>query len=282
MPVLVGVDGSEGARAALRWADAWVRVTGDRVVAVASWQYARTAALPGGPSLTAPSVMDDVVGTDLTSTVADTLGDRAATVTTLVERGPAAWALLEAARREHASLLVVGRRGLGSIEGRLLGSVSRRVAELSPCPVAIVPAEWHGDGSIVVGVDGSAGAAHAVDWAILAARAHRVSVVVVHGLAGIPADVGPSAIDRFVEQAHALVDRHAHRVTGAGVDVVKVVRVEDPRALIPLVAEQYDARAVVVGGEGDGPVSGMLIGSVVSHVAQQSGHPVVIVPEPPR
>lgn len=282
MTVLVGVDGSDGGRAALRWAEAWARSTGDRMIAATSWQYARTAALPGGPSLTAPEVMDELVSADLASTLADTLGDRADTVTSMVERGPAAWALLELARREHASLLVVGRRGLGSLEGRLLGSVSRRVAELAPCPVAIVPTEWHGEGWIVVGVDGSSGAARAVDWAILAAQAQGAGIVVVHGLAGIPAEVGPSAIDRFVEQAHALVDRHAHRVTGAGVDVVKVVRGDDPRTLIPLVAEQYDARAVVVGGEGDGPVSGMLIGSVVHHVAQQSGHPVVIVPERPR
>ena len=282
MSVLVGVDGSDGGRAALRWADAWAAAVGARLVAVASWQYPRTAALPGGPTLGAAGEMDELAAEDLRSTVVDELGEGASRVTTVVERGPAAWALLQLAAREHASLLVVGRRGLGTLEGRLLGSVSRRVAELSPCPVAIVPTEWHGEGPIVVGVDGSSGAAHALDWAITAAEAHGVGIVLVHGLAGVPAEVGPSAIDRFVDQARALIDRHAHRVSGAGVDVVKVVRVDDPRSLIPLVADQYDASLIVVGGEGDGPVSGMLIGSVVNHIAQQSEHPVVIVPDPPR
>lgn len=282
MTLLVGVDGSEGGRAALRWAAAWAAPVGARLVAATSWQYPRTAALPGGPTLGAPEQMDEVAAADLRSTVVDELGAGAEQVTTVVQRGPAAWALLELAKREHASLLAVGRRGLGSLEGRLLGSVSRRVAELAPCPVAIVPPVWHGDGPIVVGVDGSSGAAHALDWAITAAEARTTGIVLVHGLAGVPAEVGPSAIDRFVDQATAMVDRHALRVTGAGLDVIKVVRVDDPRSLIALVAEQYDASVVVVGGEGDGPVSGMLIGSVVNHIAQQSEHPVVIVPEPQR
>lgn len=278
-PVMVGVDTSEGARSALRWANEWARSAGMPVLAVASWQYPQTAALPGGPTLVSPDEMDALTGEELRSTLVDELGEDAEGMMTLVQRGPAAWALLAAAERESAALLVVGRRGLGSLEGRLLGSVSRRVAELSPCPVAIVPTEWRGTGAVVVGVDGSPGASRALDWAITAAARDGRQVVVVHGLAGIPSEVGPSAIDRFVERAHVLVDRHAARVTGAGLEVVKVVRVEDPRELIRRVADEYDASVVVVGGQGDGPVSGTLVGSVVHHVVHTSEHPVVIVPD---
>jgi nucleotide-binding universal stress UspA family protein len=38
-----------------------------------------------------------------------------------------------------ASMIVVGRRGLGAISGSALGSVSRQVVHHAPCPVVVVP-----------------------------------------------------------------------------------------------------------------------------------------------
>lgn len=278
MTVLVGVDGSVCSRIALRWAADWATASKQPLVAVASWQYPHTAALPGGPSLASPAVMDEATEQALRDTLADELGEGAGSVTIEVLRGPASWALLDAARRHEGWLLVVGKRGLGPLEGRLLGSVSRRVAELSPSPVVIVPQHERRAGPIVVGVDGSDAADAAVDWAIEAARIDGSSILLVHGLTGLPAEIAPSAIDRFVSQAHELVDGLAQRVTEAGVEAETYVDVADPRALLREVADRREARMVVVGTHGDGPVSGVLVGSVVSHVAQQSDHPVVVVP----
>jgi nucleotide-binding universal stress UspA family protein len=53
--------------------------------------------------------------------------------------GDAAEAIIEAARREHADAIVVGRRGRGQLAGLLLGSVSQKVASLAPCTVIVVP-----------------------------------------------------------------------------------------------------------------------------------------------
>ncbi len=282
VPVLVGVDGSENGRAALRWAAEWARRSGAPLVAASAWQYPRTAALPGGPQLGPPEEMDRVVLEDLQATIGDELGPEADDATPVVERGPASWALLDLAARTGARTLVVGKRGLGPLEGRLLGSVSRRVAEMSPCPVVIVPvgrsAERPAEGPIVVGVDGSPAAESAVEFATEAAAATDTSVVLVHGLAGLPAELAPSAVDRFVAQAHELVERLAMRVKEAGVHVDTYVDVADPRSLIRAVADRRDARLIVVGTSGDGPVSGMLIGTVVTHVTQQSDRPVAVVP----
>ncbi|WP_420492715.1 universal stress protein [Kitasatospora camelliae] len=54
-----------------------------------------------------------------------------------VGEGTPAWVLLAAAK-EHASLLVVGHRGLGGFEGALLGSVGQYCVQHSPCPVVVV------------------------------------------------------------------------------------------------------------------------------------------------
>lgn len=53
--------------------------------------------------------------------------------------GNPAETILDAAEREKASMVVVGRRGRSRISGLLLGSVSQTVASLAPCKVVVVP-----------------------------------------------------------------------------------------------------------------------------------------------
>jgi len=66
---------------------------------------------------------------------AQSLGARA--IVTSAREGDPATALLECA--SGADLLAVGRRGRGRLAGLLLGSVSQKLAALSPVPVVIVP-----------------------------------------------------------------------------------------------------------------------------------------------
>lgn len=54
----------------------------------------------------------------------------------VVRRGPVTSTLLELA--QGWDLVVIGSRGLGSVQGRLLGSVSQRLMRTAPCPVVVV------------------------------------------------------------------------------------------------------------------------------------------------
>lgn len=51
--------------------------------------------------------------------------------------GPEAEAVLAAAASHKADLIVMGTRGLGTIEGMLFGSVSRKVSQHADCPVML-------------------------------------------------------------------------------------------------------------------------------------------------
>ena len=138
--IVVGVDGSEGSKLALRWAcDEARRIDDAQVVAVATWTYPVVAASPwmGGydvpMDLTEPT--SDVVAQLIAEVVAE--GFPADHISSKVVCGPAASTLIEAGN--DADLLVVGSRGLGGFTGLLLGSVSHQVAAHAPCPVIVVP-----------------------------------------------------------------------------------------------------------------------------------------------
>lgn len=54
------------------------------------------------------------------------------------ETGMPAVSILEFVRDRHIDMIVMGSRGLGVVEGVLLGSVSQYVMERAKCPVLIV------------------------------------------------------------------------------------------------------------------------------------------------
>jgi nucleotide-binding universal stress UspA family protein len=137
--IVVGIDGSEGSRAALDWALREAELRGAEIEAVLAFDYELAwidvagdaqAAFMEHATTRARDMLHDILG----SALADPCP---VTVRPVVMEGPAAVVLMEAAR--NAELLVVGTRGRGGFAGLLLGSVSQRCAEHAPCPVVVVP-----------------------------------------------------------------------------------------------------------------------------------------------
>jgi nucleotide-binding universal stress UspA family protein len=139
--IVVGVDGSEGAQAALEWAAAEARLRGARLRAVHAWHLPAAAYGSGGfvppVGVTWEDDLEAAARTALDAML-DATSDQLAGIE--VERhvgeGPAATVLIEAAG--DADLLVVGSRGLGGFKELLLGSVGHQSAQHAPCPVVIV------------------------------------------------------------------------------------------------------------------------------------------------
>jgi nucleotide-binding universal stress UspA family protein len=131
--VVVGVDGSDGARRALRWAAEEAGLRGVRLRVVHVWSYLDQAGEAFDPTFgedDARQLLDEAVAG--AGIEAGGLAIERKTVCDLAARG-----LLDSAA--DGDLLVVGARGMGGFRGLLLGSVSQQVAQHAPCPVVIVP-----------------------------------------------------------------------------------------------------------------------------------------------
>lgn len=131
--IVVGVDGSEGSRNALRWAARLAAPFGARLDAIATWELPQVSMWSVLPPSYSPQPDIEKL---LERTVSEVFGpDRPADMRLKVLEGPAAEMLIEAS--QGALMLVVGSRGLGGFTGVLIGSVSNRVAEHAKCPVLV-------------------------------------------------------------------------------------------------------------------------------------------------
>lgn len=132
--IVVGVDGSESSKEALRWAARFLAVTGGWIDAVTVWHAPASYGLSYAPADWNP---EQDAGKVLSSTVAEVFGsDPPLGLRQSVREGNPAKVLLDESR--DAELLVVGSRGHGGFTGLLLGSVSAHCAEHSRRPVLVV------------------------------------------------------------------------------------------------------------------------------------------------
>lgn len=141
---------------------------------------------------------------------------------------------------------------------------------------------------IVVGVDGSAGSAAALAWALEEARLRGAEVEAVHAwhmsvgatytgapiaagiLVGVAEEDARALLDRMVRAARGAVER------GAGEVPVRMVTVCDG-ADHALLQEADGADLLVVGARGHGGLSGALLGSVADDITRLAPCPVAVV-----
>ncbi len=145
--VVVGVDGSAGAREALRWALAEARLRKSPLRAVHAWMFGYIGGnVEGYPYWGGSLGSYTSLGVDLKDLhrAAEDLLERALAeveadgveIERQVVQGRAAEVLVNAAT--PGDLLVVGSRGHGGFAELLLGSVSQQCVHHATCPVVVV------------------------------------------------------------------------------------------------------------------------------------------------
>jgi nucleotide-binding universal stress UspA family protein len=136
--IVVGVDGSPEADAALEFAVGEARLRGLPLRVVCAWEPAASAYVGEAFTVTPDAfVAAEHHAEDVLRASLGRVRHEGVQVEALSIEGRAASVLVEQAA--GAELLVVGSRGRGAAKRLLLGSVSSEVAHHAACPVTIIP-----------------------------------------------------------------------------------------------------------------------------------------------
>lgn len=281
LPVVVGVDGSEYALAALDWAASWAAEHGWPLRLVNAYQ-SYVAAMPAA-AVTLPPPTEESAKILAEARERVEAAYPAIPVTAVQREGAAPSVLLR--ESEQARLVVVGREGIGRIAELVLGSVSLEVASRARVPVVVIPASWEPPAEpfarIVVGIDGSENCQAAVEYAFATAVEREAELVALYAWhqpsrwpEGWPLGSNEPRFkadyDRILGGAIA-----PWRDKYPQVKVSTVTEVDHPA--VALERHAVTADLVVIGGRGHGTVTGMLLGSVARTILRHLDRPIVVV-----
>ncbi len=296
-PIVVGVDGSTASESALDWAAEQAQLSGAqlRIVLVRPHPIPVTAMAPvpvwPWPVIHQRNEQDVAEAKAMLAIIV------AATIPAADELdieidvidGPTGSSLIEVATQVEASMIVVGRRGIGGFKRLLLGSVSEEVSTYAPCPVVIAQSNsLRSDPVVLVGVDGSTGGDLAFRWAAAQARVTKSRLHVVltweppqvapDSLAGSLQSIGPDLDELEARERSLLADVLARCAQDlVGVNVTPELRTGYASEQLTQAASELHARLLVVGSRGLGGFSSMLVGSVAHQCLRHANCPVAVV-----
>jgi nucleotide-binding universal stress UspA family protein len=280
--IVVGTDGSDQSRTAVRWAasEARLRAAPLKIVTAYTWSgpaeaFGSTGELP------------DIIAQQFDQMAAGAAAEARALepgieVSSTAVIGDPASALLAAVRT--AAMLVVGNRGRGGFASLLLGSVSQQVATHATVPVVVVRGRADSPfGPIAVGVDGSASAQAALalgfdeaqrrDTGLLAVRSYPVPIP-PYGM-----DMPPLPYDEDAALRDAARDLDATLMSWRdkypAVPVKTLIEPSSPAKTLVDVSDT--ATLLIVGSRGHGVLVGSLLGSVGQQLLRHACCPVMIV-----
>ncbi|MGW4243590.1 universal stress protein [Nocardia sp. NPDC004722] len=275
-PIVVGVDSSEPALHAVRWAARTAALHGSPlhlVFAVAPIADAGSGESPvrllhDRLRETAQAALDGAV-----RVARQAAGDLPLTdIATFVLDAPAVPALCELAETAH--YLVVGVRGMSAYHRSLLGSVSTGVARAALGRIVVVPADPSDLAArpIVAGVDGSPHSAAALELAFDEASRRAVPLIVVHAWELS----GDSDTHTHTDAVGLLAGMLApNAATHPSVEVKSLVVEGHPARVLAETAT--DAQLLVIGSHGTRGYPGMALGSTGHALLHGTEIPIAIV-----
>jgi len=225
--------------------------------------------------------------------MAERAGERGVKVTPKLLYGGAANAILEAADKEEADVIITGSHGKRAIDEVLLGSVSEKVGRESDIPVLIVryglvedrdPEELMKEAESVC-----ARVLHPTDFSEYSNRALQLvrdmknecdarskpwsQLIVVHVVDG---DLDDEKKELMKRDGRGKLKKLKNRMDKAKVPCETILAVGDPVAEVVRLAGEHDATMIALGSHGKGIVSETIVGSVSQNVIRMANKPVLV------
>ncbi|GGQ70411.1 universal stress protein [Streptomyces pilosus] len=288
-PVVVGVDGSASALAAVDAAAREARMRDAELHVIHAFTWPAMHAPPGASPLGPPAgALRESVDRLLAQATAQA---RNAAPGVKVSRAaiPGEKVTALEAQSRTAQLVVVGHRGSGGFRDVLLGSTAVHLSAHARCPVMVVRGRPDPAGPVAVAVDGSPQGQPAVAFAFAEAALRGADLLTVHAWStwadhgehhpGDPVDLVDLIGDAEQLQAQAeqflakALSGHRERYPELTVRT-RVVRRRTRQALIEV---SGSVQLMVVGARGRGGFTGMLMGSVSQAVLHHAWCPVTVV-----
>jgi nucleotide-binding universal stress UspA family protein len=184
-----------------------------------------------------------------------------------------------------ADLVVVGRHGHGVVSRVLLGSTTSYLLHHARCPVMVVP-ETVGPvdavGTVVAGVDGSAGGRAALRWAAAEARRRSWPLVALHSwlLTSLPGRAPMQYVPDLAEyetEAREWLEKELATVLPDRTGLDLRVELSHGSAAWGLLDHTGPEDLLVLGSRGRGGFTGLLLGSVAAQCTEHASGSVVVV-----
>ncbi|MFF8196174.1 universal stress protein [Streptomyces bobili] len=288
-PVVVGVDGSPSALAAVGAAaqEASLRGVELRVVHAFLWpaMHAPPGSSPLGPFTGAlHEMVERIVADAVEGARSQAAGLH---VTHAVIAGEASTVLQAQSRR--AQLVVVGHRGSGGFAELLVGSTAVHLSAHAHCPVMVARGRPNPAGPVLVAVDGSPRGQPAIAFAFSEAALRGTDLIALHAWSTWT-DHGEHALGRPAEVVDLVgdVDRLQQEEERELAEALSGQREQYPgvtlrprlvrgRTRPALIEASVDAQLMVVGARGHGGFTGLLLGSVSQAALHHAHCPVTVV-----
>ena len=182
---------------------------------------------------------------------------------------------------KEAEMIVVGCRGRGPLQQRLLGSVSSELVQRAYCPVAVIHDEdplmpYPAQAPVLVGIDGSPTSELATAIAFDEASRRGVDLVAVHVFSDHTDDFVEGYLDNLDEWGQEALAERLAGWTERYPDVTVHRVVEKERPARRLLEQSEKSQLLVVGSRGRSGFTGLLLGSVSSAVAHRARLPVIV------
>ena len=139
--IIVATDGSDHAYEAVKVACDLAGKYGSRLHIVHTPQAIGDTLIVGYTAVPVPPTKEEIekAGREVIGATESAVREYGVTdFTSQMVSGDPAHAIVEEAKAHKSDLIVMGRRGLGSLTGLLVGSTTTKVAQLAPCAVLTV------------------------------------------------------------------------------------------------------------------------------------------------